>query len=147
MSDETEVELDTPSPPPVEIEVSPQPDVSEVITDVALYLEVLPPPEIAVDVYAISPVEEVEVSEPTIIIQGGGGLASLVTGEVPTGAINGSNVDYITANVFQIGSLEVFVNGLRMRVTWDYNITGSKNFRMIIALLTGDNLVVDYILP
>lgn len=78
---------------------------------------------------------------------GGGGAAVLITGEIPTGAINGTNLDYITTNAFQTGSLEVFVNGLRMRVTADYTITGVKNFHMLQALLTGDSLITDYILP
>jgi hypothetical protein len=78
---------------------------------------------------------------------GGGAATVLVVGEVPTGAINGSNVDYVTVNIFQTGSLEVFVNGLRMRNTLDYTITGTKNFRMLAALLVGDSLITNYVLP
>jgi hypothetical protein len=78
---------------------------------------------------------------------GGGGATVVITGETPTGAINGTNVDYVTVNAFQTGSLEVFVNGLRMRVTADYTLTGVKNFRMLQALLTGDSLITNYILP
>jgi hypothetical protein len=78
---------------------------------------------------------------------GGGASTILVTGEVPTGAINGTNVDYITASSFQTNSLEVFVNGLRMRVSLDYTLTGPKNFRMLQALLVGDSITTNYVLP
>jgi hypothetical protein len=78
---------------------------------------------------------------------GGGTTTVLVTGEVPTGAINGTNLDYVTSSVFQTGSLEVFVNGLRQRLTADYTITGVKNFHMLQALLTGDSLITNYVLP
>jgi len=143
MSDEIELQ----SPPSPAIDVDTTLDSALESLEDELVLEILGPPESTIDVWYPAAVEGIEISEPAIIIQGGGGLASWVSGETPTGAINGTNVDYITANVFQTGSLAVYVNGLRMKNGLDYTITGTKNFRIIGALLTGDSLIVDYILP
>jgi|SRR5215475_562648 len=77
---------------------------------------------------------------------GGAGGVALIVGETPSGAINGSNKDYTTANGFQIETLSVFVNGLHMRAGPDFTITGTQNFQMVQALLTGDSLSVDYVL-
>jgi len=67
-----------------------------------------------------------------------------VVGEIPAGLINGTNLAYTTANIFQSGTLAVYVNGLRMRIGPDYTITGAQSFNMVSALLTGDSLSVDY---
>jgi hypothetical protein len=77
---------------------------------------------------------------------GGGGGGITIVGEIPQGAINGLNKSYVTTSSFQPSSLEVYVNGLRMRDGPDYSITGVKTFQMVEALLTGDNLQVDYII-
>jgi hypothetical protein len=75
---------------------------------------------------------------------GGGGGPGFVTGETPSGAINGINQDYVTGSVFITGSLVVYANGLRMRSGPDYVVTGSQNFQMVTPLTTGDNLMIDY---
>lgn len=68
-----------------------------------------------------------------------------VYGEVPGGTVNGSNVNFTTANVFFTGSLRVFINGLRQKGNGiDYTeVTGG--FTAITAPQTGDLLVVDYV--
>jgi hypothetical protein len=75
---------------------------------------------------------------------GGGGGPGFVTGEIPSGNINGVNKDYVTGSVFIVGSLVVYANGLRMRSGPDYVVTGSQNFQMVTPLTTGDNLIIDY---
>jgi hypothetical protein len=67
-------------------------------------------------------------------------------GEVPTGAINGTNLVYGTASNYQSNSLAVYANGIRLRLTLDYTETGTNTFQMVTALLTGDKLLVDYLL-
>jgi hypothetical protein len=80
-----------------------------------------------------------------VTVSGGGtGVVGFITGETPSGAINGINKDYVTATVFVSGSLIVYVNGLRMRSGPDYAVTGSQNFQMVTALITGDTLIIDY---
>jgi hypothetical protein len=75
---------------------------------------------------------------------GGGGGPGFVTGETPSGAINGINQNYVTGSVFIVGSLVVYANGLRMRSGPDYVVTGAQNFQMVTPLTTGDNLMIDY---
>jgi hypothetical protein len=67
-----------------------------------------------------------------------------IIGETPSGAINGINQNYTTVSPFSSGTLIVYVNGLRMRLTADYTIFSNTSFHMIEALLTGDSLRVDY---
>ncbi len=70
-----------------------------------------------------------------------------VRNEVPAGAINGTNTFYMIAAAFTPGSLNVYVNGQRMKSGSgnDYvenaTLTG---FTMQYALQTGDVLLVDY---
>lgn len=80
---------------------------------------------------------------------GGGGTGppptgAMTFGETPTGAINGTNTSYTSANTFASGKLAVFLNGLRQRIGQDYNVTGTNSFSMLIAPLSGDTLSIDY---
>ena len=75
---------------------------------------------------------------------GSGGGSAGVIGEVPSGAINGTNKDFVTAVNFATNSLSVFLNGVRQKLTSDYTITGLKNFQLITAPIVGDILQVDY---
>lgn len=70
-------------------------------------------------------------------------LTTLVLEEVPTGLINSSNMDYTTAATFQ--KLWVWLNGLRMRIGVDYNLTGADSFSFLYPPTTGDSLLVDYL--
>ncbi len=78
-------------------------------------------------------------------------LGDHIFGEVPTGAIDGSNTTFDTANAFQTGTLQVFLNGQRLRAgaTEDYTITDSDTFEMADAPKGApgnpDVLLVDYI--
>ena len=48
-----------------------------------------------------------------------------VWGEVPTGAIDNSNKDFVLANTPIDGSVRVYLNGQRLKLTTDYTITGA----------------------
>lgn len=82
------------------------------------------------------------------IAAGGGGgpppTGAMTFGETPTGAINGSNTSYTTANAFAAGRLAVFLNGLRQRPGQDYNATSTTTFSFLNAPLAGDSVSVDY---
>jgi hypothetical protein len=70
-----------------------------------------------------------------------------IWGETPTGAINGTNLNYTSAHPYSPGLLAVYLNGLRLRRSGDYTETGNQSFQFINAPLTGDSLSIDYIQP
>lgn len=74
------------------------------------------------------------------------GSNSLVTDEVPTGSVNGSNTSFTTARAYVAGSLQVFINGVKQaRVThFTETAPSSGTFTMGDAPLTGDNIIVSY---
>lgn len=63
--------------------------------------------------------------------------------ETPSGTINGSNKIFTVANIPIAGSLKVFVNGSRMRITEDYTFSGTT-ITFITAPPTGSIILVDY---
>jgi hypothetical protein len=71
------------------------------------------------------------------------GTTSLVQGEVPTGTINGSNVTFTTASQFATGSLRIYKNGVRLKITDDYTVSGNT-ITFVTAPATGTKLLVDY---
>jgi hypothetical protein len=79
--------------------------------------------------------------------QGPAGLTKSIWGETPVGAINGTNLNYASANPYSPGLLSVYLNGLRLRRSADYNETGSQSFQFFSAPLPGDSLSIDYIQP
>lgn len=62
-----------------------------------------------------------------------------------TGAIDGVNQDYTTAQDYQPGTLMIYYNGNRLRITTDYTETGSNTFHLTFVPQVGDSLIVDYI--
>ena len=72
-------------------------------------------------------------------------FTSFVTREVPTGAINSSNVVFTLANTPKVGTECVFLNGLLQTVGVDYNIAGAViTFTAGDAPETGSILVANY---
>lgn len=71
--------------------------------------------------------------------------SNFVSKEIPSGAINGSNVTYTLANTPVGGSEEVFVNGVLMEsgAGNDYTISGAT-ITMLTALATGEKIRVSY---
>jgi hypothetical protein len=75
---------------------------------------------------------------------GGTGLGNLIYGEVPTGAVNGVNKNFTTANTYRPNLLSVFLNGVRQRRTNDYSETSNNSFSFVFAPQSGDILSIDY---
>lgn len=70
--------------------------------------------------------------------------ADVVTEEIPTGSINGSNTSFSLANTPVTGSVRVYLNGIRQRSGGnDYSISGTT-ITMTSAPVSGDVLLVDY---
>lgn len=71
---------------------------------------------------------------------------NFVDSETPTGSINSSNTSFTLANTPVSGSLKVYLNGLRLKLTTDYSLSGTT-LTMVIAPTGGlhpDILLVDY---
>lgn len=72
---------------------------------------------------------------------------TLVTGGSYTGAINGSNTTFTLPSAYTPGSLRIFIDGVRQKLTTDYTETpNSGTFTFVTAPLTGTILVVDYMI-
>ena len=71
------------------------------------------------------------------------GSSVFVEGETPAGLVNDSNTVYTLANTPVVGSVKVYQNGTRRKVTEDYTISGTT-ITFLIAPATGDILLVDY---
>jgi hypothetical protein len=68
---------------------------------------------------------------------------ALVRNEVPSGTINGSNVTFTLATTPTSGSLRLYKNGVRLKITDDYTLTG-LTITMVAAPATGASLLADY---
>lgn len=91
----------------------------------------------------VVPVLSVTVNPVVLQIAGGGGSIRVI-GEVPTGAINGSNATYQSAFDFVPESVEVFAGGHRLTLLQDYNTAGTRTITLYTSPLTGENLRVNY---
>lgn len=72
---------------------------------------------------------------------------SIVRNETPTGSINGSNTAFTIATAFTPGSLQVYLNGQRLKSGSGNDYQEGSNltsFTMEYAPATGDVLLVDY---
>jgi len=74
------------------------------------------------------------------------GSNSVITGETPTGLVNGTNTTFTTSVAYVGGSLSVFINGINQKRTTHFTETtpGSGIFTMDDAPLTGDVITVNY---
>jgi len=77
---------------------------------------------------------------------GGGVLPSFSDGEVPSGAVNGSNTSFTLAFApSPAASLDLFRNGLLMEQGTDYNLSGNSiSFVLASTPQTGDLLLANY---
>lgn len=67
-----------------------------------------------------------------------------VTGEIPTGTVNGSNVSFTLTNAPNPSdSLELTVNGAEQKLTEDYTLSGDT-ITMVSAPPQGSLLKADY---
>lgn len=79
----------------------------------------------------------------TITIAGGGSAVAFADNVIPTGSINGSNATFTLPQSPTSGSLHLYLNGVRLRPTTDYSISGAT-ITMVAAPATGDWLYADY---
>lgn len=71
-------------------------------------------------------------------------VTGIVTNQVPTGAVDGSNTLFTTPSSYVAGSLEVWINGLKQIPGTHYTTTTPTTFTMSDAPATGDNIIVNY---
>jgi len=75
-------------------------------------------------------------------IIGASGTAT-IDGEVPSGTIDDVNDDFVLANTPLTGSVKVYQNGIRLKITTDYTISGTT-ITFVTAPTTGDTILCDY---
>lgn len=68
------------------------------------------------------------------------GATNFITGETPSGSINGSNTSFTAANAPVTGTIKMFWNGVR---TTKFTATGSAITTIFVAN-TGDTILIDY---
>jgi hypothetical protein len=88
--------------------------------------------------------ETIEVFEITGNVYEITGNFSMNVQEVPTGAVNGVNVDYTLSSSMIPESIQVMRNGLLVHKS-QVTVTSSTTFTLSEAPLTGDLLEVNYI--
>jgi hypothetical protein len=69
---------------------------------------------------------------------------SFVIGETPSGAVNGSNATFTTAQNFVPESLQVFINGVSQTSGVDFITTGSTTITLTVSPVSGDYIRVNY---
>lgn len=81
---------------------------------------------------------------------GGGGFSKIamdihfIEDETPSGTVNGSNTDFVLGHdPNPTSSLKVFVNGMRMRITEDYTLSG-RTISFVTAPPTNSIILCDY---
>ena len=76
--------------------------------------------------------------------QGWSKLIRFIDDETPIGTVNGSNTIFKIIKTPHTGSLKVYRNGSRMRITEDYTFDGYRTITFIIPPEVGEILFVDY---
>lgn len=71
------------------------------------------------------------------------GSISTSNDEIPLGIINNINDTFTLNHIPLVNTLKVYLNGLRLKITKDYNIS-SLTLTMINIPNVGDELTVDY---
>lgn len=69
---------------------------------------------------------------------------NLIIGEVPIGIIDGQNSIFQSRNLFDVSSLEIFSNGLKLFITEDYNTYDSKFIYLNFSPQTGEIITINY---
>lgn len=72
------------------------------------------------------------------------GVGAFIIGETPSGAINGSNATFLTAQDFAPESVMVFMNGQTLTNGIDYYTTGLKTINLHVSPVVGDYIRVNY---
>ena len=67
-----------------------------------------------------------------------------VIGETPSGLINGSNAIFTSAFAFDSASLQVYNNGMLLKILEDYNTSGN-NIILNFSPNSNESLLINYI--
>lgn len=73
----------------------------------------------------------------------GGSGSPAIFGEVPTGSIDDSNTIFVLSTTPVAGTVAIYLNGSRQKVTDDYSITGAT-ITFVLPPLTGSNILADF---
>lgn len=76
-------------------------------------------------------------------MRGGSGAGAETVEETPIGAINGSNKTFTLPTLPRIGTVKLYLNGIRQKSGGDYTIS-SYTITMLIAPSGSDTLLADY---
>lgn len=76
----------------------------------------------------------------TVTTSGG----SFVIGEIPSGAVNGSNATFTTSQNFVPESVQVFINGVSQTNAVDYTTSGTTTITLNVSPVSGDYIRVNY---
>lgn len=74
-------------------------------------------------------------------------VVNFVKNEEPTGVFNGSNNVFLAQNDFVPESVEVFLNGMHLKLLSDYNTSGNRTILLNIAPSVGETILINYIKP
>lgn len=77
-------------------------------------------------------------------ISSGLGYNQRIVGEVPTGAIDGVNATFSSANPFVPESLEVFVNGCKQAIVADYQAIAPSQIIFNFSPSVGEVVSINY---
>jgi hypothetical protein len=69
----------------------------------------------------------------------------VVLGEVPSGAIDGVNADFISAFDFVPESVEVIANGLLQSRIDEFNTSGTRNIHLNFSPQIGERILISYL--
>lgn len=72
-------------------------------------------------------------------------VGDLVNQEIPSGAMDGVNMVYVTANPFKTSTLCVYFNGVKLMVGVDYFVNIPQQFTLVVAPQPTDFIRVDYL--
>lgn len=75
---------------------------------------------------------------------GGGGDTSYVQNETPSGLVDSSNDEFTLSSSPMADSLQLYLNGVRQKVTDDYTISGTT-VTFVTPPTTGDKITADYL--
>lgn len=91
----------------------------------------------------VSSAIDVNVDKGNVIYNIGGG--GVIYGETPSGTIDGSNATFTSQFDFIISSLQVFLNGIRLKQTNDYTTSGTNTILLNTSPTTGELLLINYL--
>jgi hypothetical protein len=69
----------------------------------------------------------------------------VVLGEVPSGEINGTNADFMSAFNFVPESVEVIVNGLVQSRIDEFTTSGMRNIHLAFSPKVGERILLSYL--